>query len=185
MTMPWYVVYTNANREQFALEHLIRQGYETFWLHHRKTVRHARQERLVTRSQLPRYIFAAVHPGQSIYAINTTPGVSTVLHGPAGPLELSADALADLRGRGDANGLCALPSPVERQRWKHGATVRVTAGPFAGFLALIGVDTGAAVKIWMDLFGRRVEASCLPGDLEAASPERAEHPQPLQYRAAT
>lgn len=161
--MPWYVCHTNAGRESFARDMLKERGYPVLYPHYRTIVRHARREREVERPKWPRYLLVDIEAPLSVYGVNTCPGVSTILRDARGPLILKPEALAAARAEMlDDTGLCQAPTPEERVRWKAGARVRVLRGPFEGFLATVGLDSGLAVSLWMDLFGGQTPVSMPP-----------------------
>lgn len=167
----WYAVYTKARAEWLVHKGLREQGYETLYLHRRATVSHARRKIGVLRPYFPRYVFVAVGPRQSVYAVNTTIGVSTVVYAGLDPLEIPAEVIAELRARGDENGLVEERGPEARKRLKRGQQVRIAGGPFEGLLALVALDSGNAIRVWLDGFGGKVEAILDPSGLEPVSPE--------------
>lgn len=146
------------------------QGFETLYLHYPAVIKHARRTRMVMRAYFPRYVFAAVGEGQTIYEINKTIGVSTVIYQGDEPLEIPGLVIEGLRLRANESGLLKL-SPEEvtevRKRYRRGQKVRVTAGILEGLRATIGVDCGHEVKVWLGLFKGEVQVSLKP---EALSP---------------
>ncbi len=171
----YYAVHTHARKEPMVDQLLRRQDFDTLFLHYSAVVKHARKTRRVIRSYFVRYIFVGVLPGQAMYDINRTPGVSTVVYLADKPLEIPAPVIEELRARGDDNGLVRfLPkeSVEQRQRWRPGQSVCVTDGPLAGLFAVVSLDKGHEVRVWLEMFGGKVEALFAPTGLKSGSPER-------------
>ena len=84
---------------------------------------HARRKIGVLRPLFPRYLFVAVGPGRSLYEVNTTPGVATVLHVGGVPLEIAVEIIDLLRKRADEHGRTDAPRVRElvRPRFAPGA----------------------------------------------------------------
>ncbi len=167
----WYAVHTKPQKEGLVHMLLGLQGFETLYLHYPWTIRHARRVKHIMRSYFPRYIFVEVGPGQAMADINNTIGVSTVVYMGDEPLEIPEPVIAELRLRADETGLLHL-TPEEtneqRRRYRRGQKVRITEGVLEGLEAVIGVDAGHEVKVWMNLFQGRVQVSLPP---EAVSPD--------------
>ncbi len=151
------------------------QGYETLYLHFWAKVRHARRTHLEKRSLFSRYIFAGLANGQTISGINRTIGVSTVVYCGDKPLEIPGPVIEELRARGDKNGMVRF-TPKEavehRKRFRKGERVRITGGPLEGLFAIISLDRGHQVSVWLQMFGGKVEAFLDPTGLRGVSPER-------------
>lgn len=159
--MPWYAVHTNARAEWLAHTELRRQGYETLYLHYLAAVSHGRRSIVVNRPYYPRYLFALVDVGQSVYAVNKTQGVSTVVYAGADPLEIPERVIAEQRTKGDRNGLVKLTGEErhDRERIASGAEVKLLSGTFAGFAATVALDEGKELRVWLNLLNRRVAAT--------------------------
>lgn len=165
--MTWFAVLTKPRAEATANRFLREIGCETLYLHYRDTVRHARRINEVLKPYFPRYLFAS---GASLYQINNTPGVATMVYFAGEALPVPDPVMDELRSRGDDAGLVDL-QPDEREarrRYEKGEIVRINGGPFEGLFGSVGLDTGKAVQVWIDLFQGRVQASLLP---EQTSPE--------------
>ncbi len=170
--MIWYAVHTNARKEGLANKLLKHQGFETLYLHYSGVVKHARKVRKVEKPYFPRYIFAGVSNGLSVYNINKTIGVSTVVYLGDNPLEIPGSVIEELQARGNKIGLVQF-MPVEsieqRGRYRQGQRVAILEGPLAGFLATVSLDTGQQVTVWLEMFKGQVKAAFKP---EALSPAR-------------
>ncbi len=168
---PWYACHTKPQKEGLVHTLLTLQGFETLFLHYPWTIRHARKERHVMRSYFARYIFVAVAEGQAVGDINNTIGVNTVVYQGDEPLEIPLPVIEELRLRADESGLLkGTPEETteQRKRYRRGQKVRITEGILEGLQAVIGLDAGHEVKVWMELFKGRVQVSLPP---EAVSPD--------------
>ena len=172
--MTWYAVMTNARAELLAAAELCRQGYEVLYLHYPGTVSHARRVSRVLRPYFPRYLFARVEATQSVYGVNHTQGVSTVVYAGDEPVEVPEKVIEELRTRGDENGLVKMTPDEEevRKRYETGAQVEILTGPFAGFLGVVELDKGKEVCIFLETFKRRVRFGLMP---EQVSPVVRRH----------
>lgn len=166
----WYAVHTQPQKEGLVHMLLGLQGFETLYLHYPWTIRHARRERHILRSYFSRYIFVAVAEGQAVGDINNTIGVSTVVYQGDDPLEIPLPVIEELRLRADESGLLKVTpeeTTEQRKRYRRGQKVRITEGVLEGLQAVIGLDAGHEIKVWMELFKGRVQVSLPP---EAVSP---------------
>ena len=171
----WFAVLTNVRKESLVNQYLRRQDFDTLFLHFSAVVKHAMRTRRVIRALYARYVFVGVYEGQALYDVNRTPGVSTVLYLNDKPLEIPAPVIEELRARGDARGLVRfLPKEraEHRERWQKGQSVCVVDGPLAGLFAVVALDKGHEVKVWLEMFGGKVEALFPPEGLKSGSPER-------------
>ena len=170
----WYAVLTRPQKEGLAELLLRKQGFETLYLHYHTTIKHARRTRNVIRAYFPRYLFAGAADGLSVPQINRTIGVSTVVYCGDKPLDIPAAVIEELRSRGDRQGRVKMtPQAVgqHRRRFRKGEQVRIMDGPMAGLFAIVSLDNGRAVRVWLDMFGGKVEALFDPEGLKSGSPE--------------
>lgn len=166
----WYAVHTQPRTEGAVMANLSRLGYEVFCPRYRATVRHARRISEALRPFFPRYVFVGLTEGQGFYTINTLPGVSTVVYGDAGPLQICDGDMELLRSRANEDGLMDAPKQpkTERERMKRGREIRIVEGVFTGYPAIVELDKGHEITVLIEWFKRRVKASFQP---EALSPE--------------
>lgn len=159
----WYVVHTKAQQEWLANINLIQQGYETFYPHEIRTVRHAGRVDAVVRPSLSRYLFVALYDGQEIAPIRSTIGVAVVLHLNGQYLRVPLWVLDQLReGRDESGRLIERPKP--ESRLKAGDQITLGQGPFEGFVATIRrIDKNGSIETWVN--GLKVS---LPKDSIAA-----------------
>ena len=172
----WFAVHTNARKEDLVNRLLEHQGFATLYLHYQTTVKHGRRTYINFRPYFPRYVFASPAEHLSVYDINRTIGVSTVVYLGDQPLEIPTPVVDELRARGNSRGLVKLAAEEHgehRKRYRQGQHVRIADGPLAGFLAVVAVDRGHQVRVWVEMFKGQVEAAFRP---EALSPVRRSYP---------
>lgn len=103
----WYAVMCKARKEWLAEKNLKYQGYSTFFPHYREWTTPLRTKpRLIIRPYLTRYIFAALtNPSKhSIYQINNTIGVSSVVYCGVEALAIPQVIVDDIRRLADPKG---------------------------------------------------------------------------------
>ena len=170
----YYAVHTKPQKEGLVELLLRKQGLATLFLHFNDVVRHARREREVIRSFFPRYVFAGASDGYWVPEINRTIGVSTVIYRGDQPLEIPGAVIEELKQRGDESGLVVMsPEAVEehRRRFRKGEQVQIIDGPLAGLFAIVSLDSGREVRVWLAMFGGKVEALFDPEGLKSGSPD--------------
>lgn len=167
-TLEWYLVQTQAQKEHIASRFIRGLGHETLYLRYRTQTRHARKVTEVDRPYFPRYIFAGVEDAGDLSGVNSAFGVSTVVYCGDKPVEVPLPVIEELAGRADAHGYVAGVDPVwleRRQRLEKGQMVKIDLGPFQGFIGQVRLDSGAKVKLWLDVLHRRVKAEFPPDAL--------------------
>ena len=175
MTATWYAVMTGPQMEFLANTNLQRQGYWTWLPHERIRLRQKTPNRDaykvvdIEQAYFPRYLFAALRKSnESIYAINETDGVSTVVYQGGEPYPIPNEVMDELMARADVTGFVRQIDKVSRKRFKKGAKVKFKdESPLAGILASVSIDKGSSVRIFLELLGKSREISVDP-DLLAA-----------------
>lgn len=176
----WYAVQTHPRQEWFVHRELTRRGYDPYLPHYAGTLRHARKVVPVLKPLFTGYAFVGVQPDQGLYDAANTPGVARIVGNGMGPQELPENAIVSLKAKGDAQGCIDLnPAQIERIRFIEGEEVSVIAGPFAGFRAIVALDDGRLVRIWLNMFQGRVEATLDPSSIiQASSPAVRRYEKP-------
>ena len=151
----WYVVYTHANSEAKAREHLRRQGFTTMLPTYKRWRSHARRREVVDRPLFPRYLFIALDTLEERWRpVLSTVGVCDLVRRGDAPTPMPSGLAEEIEARA-AGGEFDLLSPADRLC--DGDAVRVMEGPFAD---LIGRFAGAAdsdrVFVLLDMLGRQV-----------------------------
>ena len=124
----WYVVQTQPHREKRADFHLRQQRFSTFLPLHQKTVRHARQFRMVHAPFFPRYLFVCLDLGRDRWrSVNGTFGVSSLIMEGELPKPVPRGVVENMMATADAAGLISVTP-----RLSLGDTVRIRARPVVG-----------------------------------------------------
>ena len=165
--MTFFLVLTKPRVEIATDDRLRALGCDTVCLRYWTTVRHARREKRVLRPYFPRYIMVAGNMGE----IRQTPGVSDLARNSDGLLSVPDTVVDELRARGDEAQIVGITEERARERFREGQKVRVRDGPFVGFLAIVAIDSGPAVRAWLEGFrGGRVLTTFGAEALEPVSP---------------
>ncbi len=172
----WYAIMTGPRMEQVADANLRQQGYRTFYpferVRQRRKIPNREQFLIewVNKPYFPRYLFVALRkPTESIYAVNQTDGVSTVVYCGDEPLPIPHEVMDELMSRADVKGTVREIDTLARKKFTKGEQVKfVEESPFAGFIAVVSLDSGKAVRVWIETLGRMSEVSVPPELLERA-----------------
>ncbi len=173
----WYAVMTGPRMEETADANLRQQEYATFYPFERVRQRRKipRREQYiiewVNKPYFPRYLFVAIrHDHEGLYAVNKTDGVSTVVYCGDEPLPIPHDVMDELMSRADVKGIVREIDTLARKKFAKGEQVKfLEESPFAGFLATVALDSGKAVRVWIETLGRMSEVSVPPELLERAA----------------
>jgi transcriptional antiterminator RfaH len=133
----WYAVYSKPREERKALEHLSRQGFETFLplINLEKVVRG--RLKVVTEPMFSRYLFVKVESqNQNFSTIRSTQGVSQLVSFGPHPAQISDALVGALRLVHDEH------SGVSTPLIKHGDSVLVTDGPLKGMRGIFQEPDG-------------------------------------------
>ena len=164
----WLAVFTAPGKEGMVNDKLTALGYEMLYLHYPSVTRHARKKTTILRSYFPRYVFAGIQDGQSVYDINSCQGVSSVVYGGDKPLEIPLEVIEELRTRAHPSGLLKVTpeeTNEERRRFRRGQKVQITEGILQGLDAIIDVDKGHSIDVYIEMFRGEVRADLSPGAL--------------------
>jgi len=167
--LEWFVVQTHRGAEPLVERKLEAQGFETFCPRYRRVVNRARRLVTVVRAFLPSYLFVGLARGQGLYTVNKTQGVATVVHNNGRAERLPESVVTEWRKRMGESGIIDVPAAggPRREKYESGQEVEVVEGCFVGARAIVEVDSGQTIDVWLDAFNGRVKASFYP---EALSP---------------
>ena len=122
--MSWIVVRSHPNRENFATEHCVRQGYQVFLPRILEFAGHGSQRIAIAKPLFPTYLFVGIEarwrPLLSTFGVR-----SVIMHGDS-PAFVRPGIMEELRKRQDKDGFITLP---KRKRGDH---IEIARGPFAG-----------------------------------------------------
>lgn len=162
----WYVVYTHAQAEAKALEHLRRQGYQAYLPRYHKWRRHARRREFVRRPLFPRYLFVALDLLQSRWRpVLSTVGVCEMVRHGDSPAPVPSGLVEALQERERAG---AFDEPIPAAAMRNGDPIKVLSGPFADLVGqFYGLADAERVYVLLEMLGRRVKTRL---SIEAIAP---------------
>ena len=153
--MNWYAVQTQPNRENLAVSHLERQGFDVWLPRIERIIRHARQTKRVRRPLFPGYLFINLDLKTARWrAINGTVGVSHIVSFGQMPSAVDSAFMAALKATENMNGLVENKS----DSLKLGQEVEILSGPMAGKIGkLLRLDPGNRVTVLLQMLGHFVQ----------------------------
>src|SRR5262245_50959391 len=129
----WFLVHTQPKSERKAELHLRAQGLRTHFSTIQKTVRHARQFRVVRAPLFPRYVFIILDPDRDRWlSVRGTVGVSSLFTCEDRPVPVPEGVVEALIRHTDEANLTLFNSSLF-----VGQTVRILSGPFADFVGTL------------------------------------------------
>lgn len=168
MTDGWVLARTQANREKWAAENIMRQGAEYYLPRFVKPVkRDGRVVEIRAEFLFPNYIFVRA-PGGRWRWLTGTFGVSKVVQFGEQPAKLADSEIERLRALEDDEGLIRLPE-MNKSRFNRNQQVRVVKGHLEGQIGIFQeTSSSKRVCFLLSALGRKVPV-ILPEDyLEVA-----------------
>jgi len=152
----WYVVNTQPRAESRAIYHLETQGYSVFCPRYRRTIRHARQTKVVLAPLFPAYLFVHFDILRARWrSINGTRGVVRLLARDGRPQPVPDGIVAELMAWTRDDGSFDWTSKLT-----IGEAVRIADGPFAELLGTLEyLDAAGRVRVLLELLGRSVSVA--------------------------
>lgn len=166
MTLSWYAVYTQPNKEALAAQQLRNQGFEAYLPQYQRLRRHAGRTDIVSTALFPRYLFAGLDPDRQRWrSVNGTRGVIGLVMFGDKPMPVPQDVIAEIRAREDATGYIQLNGPA----FQRGQALRIVEGPMTDTQAIFEeqVDGNRAILL-VSLLGRLVRTRMPLRQVEAA-----------------
>jgi transcriptional antiterminator RfaH len=163
----WYVVQTHSHCEGRAVQHLARQGFETYFPRYLKRRRHARRIDVVVAPLFPGYLFVAIDRSiQRWRSIQSTIGVVRLLCNGDAPCEVPPAILNEIRRQESSDGYVALRS---MPAFNPGDAIRIVDGAFAECLGLFDqMRDRERVSVLLNLLGRKVRLTLSAENIAAA-----------------
>jgi transcriptional antiterminator RfaH len=164
----WYLIHTKPVREEVAEENLRRQGYELYLPRMLQRMRRRGRWCECIVPLFPRYLFLQLREGQqALSPIRSSVGVAGIVRFGMRYAIVPQQIVTQLRLRADPES--GLHSLAKEPSLARGATVRITAGPFAGLDGVFEREAGAArVVVLLNLLGQDA-AVRIPADAVAPS----------------
>lgn len=152
----WYAVQTQAGKEQLAVSHLERQGFETLLPQLWRSVRRSRKSVNVLKPMFPGYVFVKVDMQRMRWrAIDSTIGVSKLVRFGEKPAALPESLVQNLHKSIGDDGAIEF-----NQDLREGESIRVMSGAFSDWLGRVVEMTDAdRVKVLFGMMTRKVEVT--------------------------
>lgn len=147
----WYVAQTHPRSENWAIEHLARQGFETFFPRFRKRQIRWKRDLTVLAPVFPGYVFVTFDiEADSWPVINSTYGVRRLIGSRLGkPQPLPEAAMQLLHERCDNGVMGHLLTELQ-----PGDSVKINSGPLFQKIATIeSIDEKGRVTVLLELLG--------------------------------
>lgn len=147
----WYVAQTQPRAEILATQHLVRQGFNSFFPRFRKLRRHARRVDEILAPVFPGYIFVCFDRDRDQWrSINSTLGVSRLVGNTSNrPQPVPDAAMAAIQSRCEGDLMTDLVPT-----FRPGQQVRLLTGAFADQLAEIErLDDRGRVRVLLNILG--------------------------------
>jgi transcriptional antiterminator RfaH len=162
----WFVVQLKPNCAAIAERNLSRQGFVLFSPFELLSVRRGQQFKQVEKPLFPGYVFVSLADGSTPWqSINATYGVSRLVSFSSVPTPMPSDLMASLMLSCDATGKL-----LPRRTFKEGEAVRIAAGPFADFVAIVE-SMAPQQRVWLllDVLGTSTRVAISEQDVRLAS----------------
>lgn len=152
-SVDWYLAQLRPNQFDRARRNLVRQGFDCFMPFRPAARRTGRKIQTRLEPLFPGYLFLSLGPDREWRSVNGTYGVVRLVTRASGaPQPVPEETMSDLFARtGDDGTLVPLDDLAA------GETVRMTAGPFAGFTATVeALPAPARVGVLLEMMGQAV-----------------------------
>jgi transcription elongation factor/antiterminator RfaH len=148
----WFLVHTLPRSENRARLHLEGQGFRAHLPLISKTVRHARQLRMVRAPLFPRYLFVILDLGRDRWlSVRSTFGVSCLVTCAGRPVPVPAGIVEGLIQHTEEANLALFGG------FRAGQEVRILSGPFADFVGVLErLDEKGRVRVLLQMMGTAV-----------------------------
>lgn len=159
----WYVIYTKAQKEEFAQFHLKLKNLESVFPRLLLPVFSRRQKRVVP--LFPNYLFVRMDFAREYDFVRWSPGVKCFVCFKDTPNPVEDGVVEHLLSRADPNGIIAA-----RPNLRKGQEVRLCGGPLAGLDGIIRnpPDAKGRVTLLLSLFKRDIEAEARLEHIESS-----------------
>jgi transcription antitermination factor NusG len=152
----WYLAQTLPHKEGTAQLQLGAQGFRSFLPKRERTVRHARQLKVVSAPLFPRYLFVSLDLGRDRWrSVNGTIGVAGLFMVDERPTPVPIGVVENLIQSADSSGRLRSESDL-----LPGQKVRLSAGPLAHALGILErLDDQGRVEVLLEIMGGHIRTS--------------------------
>lgn len=148
----WYLAYTKPRQEEIAQVNLEQQGFESYLPLYKKFRKTEQGPVSVFEPMFPRYIFFRPgKPGQSISAVRSTKGITTIVRFGSEPAVIDELLLQRIRQLEQDRSHATL---VELSNLQAGQTVRLKHTALGGVEGLVQSVSSKRVAVLLEILGR-------------------------------
>lgn len=148
----WYLAYTKPRQEEIAQVNLEQQGFESYLPLYKKFRKTEQGPVSVFEPMFPRYIFFRPgKPGQSISAVRSTKGITTIVRFGSEPAVIDELLLQRIRQLEQNRSHATL---VELSNLQAGQTVRLKHTALGGVEGLVQSVSSKRVAVLLEILGR-------------------------------
>lgn len=160
----WYVVYTKAQLEVSAQQHLARQNFETYLPLVETQKRRQGQLVSMIKPFFPRYLFIRFNRDTDDWSpVRSTRGVCGLVRFEGVPKPVPDSLIDGLKSNEDEEHLQLFPQPG----WKAGDEVAIEQGPFAGYSCIFQERRSAdRVAVLLNIINKPTRATLKSQDLQ-------------------
>ncbi|MGH9238270.1 MAG: transcription termination/antitermination protein NusG [Vicinamibacterales bacterium] len=137
----WYAVQTKPLQEDRARANLGAVGFETFLPNLRRLVDRGGRRAVRVEPLFPRYLFAKFDDTVGLHRVRNTRGVVRVLGSGSSAVPVDESIIDGIRARVGPDGYVQLTPP------RKGDHVRITGGPWRGFVGVFEASRGSAERV--------------------------------------
>ncbi len=151
----WYAIYTQPRNETRAVDHLVRQGFDTYFPRYLKRRNHARRLDMVPAPLFPRYLFIAFDAQASGWrVILSTRGVVDLVRNGHDPVPIPSAIIDEIRHREDEHGFVVVARHLKLDR---GSPIKIESGAFSACEAIFEAQRDEdRVIVLLSILGRKV-----------------------------
>ena len=148
----WYLAYTKPRQEDIARVNLDQQGFESYLPLYKKFKKTEQGPVSVFEPMFPRYIFFRPgKPGQSISAVRSTKGITTIVRFGFEPAVIDEELLRRIRQLEQVRNQATLQ---EISQLKAGQAVRLKHTALGGVEGLVQSVSSKRVAVLLEILGR-------------------------------
>ncbi len=148
----WYLAYTKPRQETIAQFHLTRQAFDVYLPLYKKFKKTEQGPVALFEPMFPRYIlFKPGKPGQSISAVRSTQGITTVVRFGSEPAQIHNELVDRIRQLEQDRQHATLQ---ELSNLKAGQSVRLKHSALGGIEGLVHSVSSKRVAVLLEILGR-------------------------------
>ncbi len=160
---PWHLAVCRPNQGHIAFRNLAKAGFAVFMPRHHTSRRWRGRQIDGLRPVFGGYLFFSTDPAAPRWhEVATTPGIGSLVKSGNRPAQVPSSIVTGLMMRCDADG-CLMPP----DDFQQGEAVRLTSGPFAGFIGTVEkIEPDRRIHLLLEMLGRTTALTVPPAMIE-------------------